>query len=367
MKFFDIDQQYLTIRKELLRKIDSTFRRGDFILGQDVREFEKEFAKFCNTKYAIGLNSGTDALFLSLKALGIRKGNEVIVPAFTFIATSFAVNYTGARPVFVDVDRRTYNIDAGKIEKAITKKTKAIIPVHLFGLCADMPTILKIAKKHKLFVVEDAAQAHGAKINNVSSGSMGDFGCFSFYPTKNLGAFGDAGLITTNSSSLYKIMLKLRDCGREKERYLHPMIGYNSRLDNIQALILKLKLKYIDQWTEKRIDNAKLYHNLLKDAQGVGLPETPNKYKHVFHAFSILTTKRKVLINKFRENNIPYSVFYQLPLHLQEANKQLGYKKGDFPIAEQISKDIISLPIHPSLTAADIKKVATTIKEVHNG
>lgn len=367
INFLDLNKQYLSVKKEFLGKIDDIMSRGDFILGQEVRGFEKEFAKYCGVNYAVGLNSGTDALLLSLKALGIGCGDEVIVPVFTFIATSFAVSLAGAKPVFVDIDERTYNIDPKKIEKAITKRTKAIMPVHLFGLCANMPEILKIARKHNLKVVEDAAQAHGAKIKGKASGSMGDLGCFSFYPTKNLSAFGDAGMVTANSKSLYKKLLQLRDCGRSKKRYLHNIVGYNSRLDNAQACYLRLKLKQLNKWTDSRIKNAGVYSKMLKYAKGVTTPLVPSGFEHVFHVYSIRTKMRKKLMQELSRHKIPCSVFYPLPLHLQKVNRPLGYKYGDFPVAERISKEILALPIHTNLKRSDIIKIVYVIKRVHNG
>jgi len=367
IEFLDLNKQYLSVKKDFLRKMEDIMSRGDFILGQEVKDFEREFAEYCGVNYAVGLNSGTDALLLSLKALGIGCGDEVIVPVFTFIATSFAVNLAGAKPVFADIDEKTYNIDPERIEKAITKRTKAIIPVHLFGLCANMPEILKIARKHNLKVVEDAAQAHGAKIKGRVSGSMGDLGCFSFYPTKNLSAFGDAGMVTANSKSLYKKLLQLRDCGRSKKRYLHNIVGYNSRLDNAQACYLRLKLRKLNKWTNLRIRNAGIYSNLLNGTPGVSTPLVPSGFKHVFHVYSIRTRMRKKLMRELSRNKIPCSVFYPLPLHLQKVNRHLGYRYGDFPVAERISKEILALPIHPNLKRSDILKIVSVIKRAHNG
>jgi len=367
MEFFDIDKQYLQIRKKFLKKMDLIMRNGDFILGKEVESFEKEFANYCKTKYAVGLNSGADALFLSLKSLGIGPGDEVIVPTFTFIATSFAVSHTGANPVFVDIDDATYNINPENIEKAINRRTKAIIPVHLFGLCANMPEILKIAKRHNLYVIEDAAQAHGAKFKGRIAGSIGNFGCFSFYPTKNLSAFGDAGMITTNSKKLYKRLLQLRDCGRSNKRYLHPIIGYNSRLDNAQAAFLRYKLGMIEKWNTTRIDNANIYSQYLEGIKGVIVPKIPKHLRHVFHIYPIRTKRRKKLISGFKKDRIPFSIFYPLPLHLQKANRYLGYKQGDFPIAEKVSKQILALPVHPHMKKKDILKIVSVIRKVHNG
>jgi len=367
MNLFDLNKQTLQIRHQFIKKLNPILARSDFILGKETKKFEEEFEKFCKAKFAVGVNSGTDALFLCLKCLGIGIGDEVIVPAFSFIATSFAVTYSGAKPVFVDVNPLTYTIDVAKIEGAITKRTKAIIPVHLFGLCANMNEILRISKKHRTFVIEDAAQSHGAKINDKIAGSIGNFGCFSFYPTKNLGACGDAGMIITNSAVFHKKLLQLRDCGRGRQRYLHPIVGFNSRLDNIQAAFLSLKLKYLNMWTKKRISNANYYAKQLKNIKGVIAPKVPKGYKHVFHIYPIRTSKRKKLITKFKENKIPFSIFYQLPLHLQKANSYLKHKRGDFPISERVSKSILALPVHSSLKTKEINKIVKIIREVHNG
>lgn len=366
MKLFDLDSQYFSIKQAFLKRLNLVMNRCDFVLGDEVKSFESEFARFCQTKYAVGVNSGTDALLLSLKCLDIGFGDEVIVPTFSFIATSFAVSYTEAKPVFVDIQEDTYNINPIKIEGAITKRTKAIIVVHLFGLCANMPEIIQIARKHHLAVIEDAAQAHGAKIKARKAGSMGNFGCFSFYPTKNLGAFGDAGMITTNSKKHYNKLLLLRDCGRSKKRYLHSIVGYNSRLDNVQAAFLRLKLRRLNSWNIKRINNARQYSHLLKDIKGLIIPKVPKGFKHVFHIYPIRTTRRSRLIQEFSRQKIPHCIFYPLPLHLQQANKYLGYKLGDFPVSEKISKDILALPVHPGIKNKDLSKIVSVIKKVHN-
>lgn len=367
MQFYDLKNQYKSIRRDFLKRFARIHSTSAYILGEELKCFEKEFSLYCGVKYAVGVNSGTDALFLSLKCLGIGRGDEVIVPVFSFIATSFCVTMTGATPVFVDIDRDTYGIDSRKIERSITKKTKAIIPVHLFGLCANMPEITTIARCHKLSVIEDAAQAHGAQIKGAKAGSLGAFGCFSFYPTKNLSAFGDAGLITTNSKKHYERLLQLRDCGRAKERYLHPVLGYNSRLDNIQAACLRLKLKKLDRWNRQRVQCAAEYSRFLRGIDSIITPHIPPDYVHVFHVYSIRTKKRKQLIEAFKRNRIPHSIFYQLPLHLQKANKNLGYKRGNFPAAELVSEEIIALPVHSRISEKDIRRIARLIREVHHG
>lgn len=365
--FIDLQKQCRPLKKEINKAIADVLKKQNFILGEEVHEFEKNFAEYNKVKYAVGLNSGTDALFLSLIALGIGPGDEVIVPAFTFIATAFVVSYTGAVPVFVDVDERTFAIDCAQIAKAVTKKTKAIIPVHLFGQCADMDKIRDIAKKHSLYVIEDACQSHGAEFlsgrdhNAFKSGSMGDTGAFSFYPTKNLGGFGDGGMITTNSGEIHEKLLKLRDCGR-KSKYEHSMVGYNSRLDTLQAAVLNIKLKYLDAWNEKRRKNAGIYSELLKDIPGVIIPECASFSTHVFHVFAVRLPNRDKVVEYLRSKGIGVLVNYPLPLHLQDAYRHLGYREGMIPTAEKISKDIISLPMHPSLEKGQIEYVVTQLK-----
>lgn len=367
MQFLDLKEQYESIKKDFLEKLALIQSKSEYILGEEVRSFEREFAEYCGVRYCVGVNSGSDALFLGLKCLGIGKGDEVIVPALTFIASSFAVTMAGATPVFVDIDDKAFAIDYQKIEKSISKKTKAIMPVHLYGLCANMPKINRIAKKHKLYVIEDACQAHGAQINGKKAGSFGVLGCFSFYPTKNLSAFGDAGLITTNSKKHYQKLLQLRDCGRAKHRYLHPILGYNSRLDNIQAACLRLKLKRLDLWNSRRAQNAARYTRYLQGIRGVIAPSVPRGYAHVFHVYNIQTKKRTQLMKAFKEQQVPYGIFYQLPLHLQVANRDLGYSRGDFPVAERIAERVLGLPIHPSVTENDIRKISQIIRAVHHG
>jgi dTDP-4-amino-4,6-dideoxygalactose transaminase len=360
------------LRPEIDKGLKDVLKRQDFILGKDVEAFENEFGAYCGKKFAIGLNSGTDALFLSLKALDIGPSDEVIIPVFTFIATAFAVSYTGAKPVFVDIDPDTCNIDIAGIEKAITKKTKAIIPVHLFGQCADMAAIQKIADKYRLKIIEDACQSHGSEFyaksdkgNKVSirkAGAISDCGCFSFYPTKNLGGFGDGGMIVTDDKRVYLKLMVLRDCGRTS-RYEHSVIGYNSRLDTLQAAILRIKLKTLDKWNALRIKNAVLYNNILKEISAVRLPLKAAYSSHVYHIYAIQAKGRDALVQHLKNKGIGVMVNYPKPLHLQQAYKALGYSKGDFPVAELVSQEIVSLPMHPFLTGAQIRYVAKIIKE----
>lgn len=364
--FVDLNAQYLEIKKEIKKPIEDLFVKSSFILGQEVKLLETEFASYCRTKYAVGLNSGTDALFLSLLSLGIKEEDEVIVPVFTFIATALAVSFTGAKPVFVDIDEKTYNIDPAKIRKAITRKTKAIMPVHLYGQSADMQPILKIAKEYNLKIVEDACQAHGATYKGKKCGSISDIGCFSFYPTKNLGAFGDAGMVVTNDKKIYEKILMLRDCGR-RGRYEHVIKGYNSRLDTIQAIILRAKLKRLEKWNKQRQVNARYYNELLLDEKKIILPKASKYLSHIYHVYAVRVNDRDKVYDELRKRGIGVLVHYSMPLHLQEAYKELNYKKGDFPVAEKVSCEVISLPMSPHTTKKQIIFVAQQLKQVLNG
>lgn len=366
IQFIDLGAQHKAVSREIDSAIKKVIKNKDFILGEDVRQFEKEFADYCGCRYAVGVSSGTAALFLALISSGIGENDEVIVPDFTFIATALVVSYTGAKPVFADIEEDTYNIAPDKIKKAVTKKTKAIIPVHLFGQPANMSEILKIAREFNLKVIEDAAQAHGAAVrdsdgNWQKAGSLGDAGCFSFYPSKNLGAFGDGGMITTNKEELYKDLLKLRDCGRVS-RYEHDIIGYNSRLDTLQAAILRVKLRQLDKWNKMRQGIAGLYNNLLRDT-GIITPYESPFAKHVYHAYAIRSEKRDQISQTLKDNDIGAAIYYHIPLHLQKAYANLGYKSGDFPVSEKITKEIISLPMHPYLKQAQVKFIAAIIKD----
>jgi len=367
IKFLNLYAQHKEIKKEINAEINKVIQRSNFILGEEVRLFEKEFARFCRCKYAVGLSSGTSALFLALLSIGVGQGDEVIVPAFTFIATATAVSYTGAKPVFVDIDKDTYCLDPEKIKKVITKRTKAIIAVHLYGHPADMALILGIAKKHNLKVIEDAAQAHGAIYNykglRKRAGSIGDIGCFSFYPTKNLGAFGDAGAIVTDDKKIYEKLLILRDCGRVS-KYEHKIVGYNARLDTLQAAILRLKLKKLESWNRMRRQKARLYSKLLSEVNGVILPKEDKKVKHVYHLYVIRVQDRDRVCRILKAHGIPFLLHYPIPLHLQGAYKPLGHKKGDFPVAERLAGEVISLPLSPHLKETQIKFIAKILKEI---
>jgi dTDP-4-amino-4,6-dideoxygalactose transaminase len=364
--FLDLSIQYGQIKKEVNTALNEVIERGDFILGKDVINFEKEFARYCQSKFAVGVNSGTDALFLGLLSCGIGPGDEVIVPVFTYIATSLAVTFSQAKPVFVDISKANFNIDVFKIEQAINKKTKAIIPVHLYGQAAYMEPIAALAKKYKLKIIEDAAQAHGAKYKTrtgkwLMAGSMGDVGCFSFYPTKNLGAFGDGGMVVTDNEDNYKRLLMLRDYGR-KSRYEHVTLGYNSRLDTMQAAVLRIKLKYIDNYNKMRRSNALAYARHLKGIKGVILPKEEDYARHIYHAYVIRVDNRALVMDAFKKEGIGALIHYPIPLHLQKVYAGLGYKKGDFPVAEEFAQQVISLPMHPYLKESQIRFIAATLR-----
>lgn len=363
--FVDLNSQYQQIKPEIEEGLKAVFNKGNFILGDEVKQFEEAFAKYCGRQFGIGVNSGTDALFLGLLSLGIGKGDEVIIPAFTYIATALAVSYTGAKVVFVDIDEDTYNITAGKIKKAITAKTRAIIPVHLYGQPADMDELLPVARENNLKVIEDAAQAHGAEYKNKRAGSIGDLGCFSFYPTKNLGAFGDGGIVTTDDPENQRRLLRLRDYGR-KDRYEHIIKGYNSRLDTVQAVILRAKLKYLDRWNKLRQENARIYTELFAGCKGIITPIVRNYCTHVYHIYAVRVKNRDSVYESIRNNGIGALIHYPLPLHLQKAYSELGYQKGEFPVAEKVANEIISLPMHPFLKRPEMEFVAEQIlKAIH--
>jgi dTDP-4-amino-4,6-dideoxygalactose transaminase len=326
-------------------------------------EFEKEFAGFCKTQYSIGVGSGTEALWLALLGLGVGPGDEVITVPDTFIATVEAISYCGAKPVFVDVEEKTYNMNPAMLEAAITPKTKAIIPVHLFGQMADMDPILEIARKHKLFVVEDAAQAHGAEYKGRIAGSIGDAGCFSFYPGKNLGAYGEAGAVVTNNADLDQKIRMLRDHGQAK-KYYHAMIGWNARMDGFQGAILSVKLKHLPAWNEARRRNAKRYDEMLGNTNGVVIPQESAQNKHVYHIYAIRVQNRDALIKALAEKDIHCGIHYPISLHLQEAYRGLGYKRGSFPVSEKVQAEFVSLPMFPELTNAQIEFAANETRRL---
>lgn len=354
----DLKKQYQPIKDEILQAISDVCESQYFALGPAVAEFEEKIAKFCGCKYALGISSGTDALLVSLMALKIGPGDEVITTPFTFFSTAGSIARLGAKPVFVDVDPDTYNIDPSGIEEMITKKTRAIIPVHLFGQAADMNTIMQIAQRHKLAVIEDAAQAIGASRDDVQCGNLGDCGCFSFYPTKNLGAFGDGGLVTTNNDSLAEKIRILRDHG-QNPRYFYHEIGGNFRLDAIQGAVLSIKLKYLEEWNRKRRQNAEVYDKIFSDSP-IKKPVIDNNNICIYHQYTVTVPQRDKLQKYLAENQIGSAVFYPKPLHLQDCFKNLGYKPGDLPIAERLCNEVLSLPVYPELSPEKIEFVART-------
>lgn len=358
--FADLGAQYQRHKQEFRLAMDRVILNNRFINGQEVAEFEQSFASYCKTAYAIGVGSGTDALELALMGLGIGQGDEVITTPHTFIATAEAIALSGATPVFADIDPLTYQIDPAALESKITAKTKAIIPVHLYGHPAPMPEILAIAKKHGLRVIEDVAQAHGATINGQTVGGIGDVGCFSFYPGKNLGAYGDAGAVTTNDSELAARIAKLRDHGRST-KYLHEIVGRNSRLDTLQAALLNVKLKHLPKWTAGRQAAAAYYREKLADLP-LTLPAVAEGCEPVYHLYVVRCQDRDGLSAFLKANGIDSGVHYPTPLHLQPALAYLGYSAGDFPRTEEAAANILSLPMFPEITRDQIDYVAATIQ-----
>lgn len=361
----DLHAQYETIKPEIDAAIQRTIDRTAFILGPEAKQFEEHFAEFCEVKHAIGLDSGTAALHLSLIALGVGAGDEVITTTHTFVATAEPVSLQGARPVFVDIDPRTYNMNPAQVEAAITPRTKAIIPVHLYGQPADLDPILDIARRHNIPVIEDAAQAHGATYHGKKVGSLGTLACFSFYPGKNLGAYGDAGALVTNDDALAKKIRMLRDHGRTS-KYEHELTGYGYRLDGIQGAILDAKLKHLPAWNEQRRAHADYYTELLANVDdSIVLPYEPPHIKGVYHLYVIRTRQRDELLQYLKTREIEAGIHYPVPLHLQPVYKNLGYAKGDFPETERAADEILSLPLYPELTHAQIERVVETMREFY--
>jgi dTDP-4-amino-4,6-dideoxygalactose transaminase len=360
--FVDLKSQYHSIKTEVDAAIVKVLENSSFILGSEVTAFEEEFAAYSGARIGIGVNSGTSALHLALLAAGIGEGDEVITTPFTFVATVAAIRYTGARPVFADIDPRSYNIDPAKIEAAITPKTKAIMPVHLYGQPADMGPILEVGRRRNLIVIEDAAQAHGAKYKGRRTGSMGDMGCFSFYPGKNLGAYGEGGMVVTDNPEYAKTIRMLRDWGAEK-KYHHVLQGYNYRLEGIQGAILRVKLRHLEAWTEARRVSAARYTQALQDA-GVTTPAVMPDCRHVFHVYAVMSPHRDEIQRELTAQNIQSGIHYPFPIYDLPAHADLGYKHGDFPHAEWAASQELSLPIYPELTAAQCEQVAGAVKSV---
>lgn len=358
----DLKRQYNQIGKEVEAEVVEVLRSGSYILGKHNKGLEAELSEFIGVKHSVALNSGTDALHLALRALDIGAGDEVITTAFTFVATTEAIGIVGAKPVFVDIDPDTFNIDAEKIEKAITPKTKAIIPVHLYGQPANMKVIMDIAKRYDLFVIEDCCQAIGAKIDGKMVGSFGDVGCFSFFPTKNLGAMGDGGLLTTNSQAIKDRVIALRNHGGAV-RYYHDEIGVNSRLDEVQAAILRIKFKYINEWNKKRKENAYKYNELFANCADVETPKEMENTDCVYHQYTVKIPNRDAVHKMLQEAGIGAMLYYPVPLHLQKVHEYLGVKEGSLPETEKDTKLVVSLPMFPELTYEEQKTVASTLIE----
>ncbi len=363
--FLDLNAHHAPLRSELDAAIAEVIDSGAFAGGPFVAAFEQEFAAYCGTRFAIGVGNGTDALWLTLLALGVRQGDEVITSPSTFIATAEAISFCGATPVFVDIEEDTYNLDPDTLEAAITPRTKAIIPVHLFGQCADMDPILAIARRHEIPVIEDACQAHGAHYKSRRSGTMGVAGCFSFYPGKNLGAFGEAGAVVTNNEELKSKIQILRDHGQAK-KYFHSAIGWNARMDGIQAAVLSVKLKRLDAANAQRRVRALEYRARLAQCEDVTLPFEAKGNYHVYHLFAVRVKNRDRVVRELSESGIGCGIHYPVPLHLQDAYRALGYARGAFPVAESCADEFLSLPMYPELTATQVETVATQLKQTLN-
>lgn len=379
----DLKVQYLSIKKDIDQAIRKVINKTDFIMGEEVNKFETAFVHYLRVRYAVGVSSGTDAIHLALLAIGIKKGDEVILPAHTFTATAEPVVWLGAKPVFVDIEERFYTIDPMEVEKKVTNKTKAIIPVHLYGHPVDMNKIINIAEKYNLSVIEDVAQAHGAEINLglktknrdprienrdqkwLKVGTIGDIGIFSFYPGKNLGAYGDAGMVVTNNKILADKVRLLRNHGRT-EKYTHLEVGFGNRIDTLQSAVLSVKLKYLRDWTKKRRKATNYYNKLLGNIKDIAIPYEATWARSVYHLYVIRAKYRDKLKNYLQHKGIETGIHYPTPLHLQPAYKFLGYHRGDFPITEKICREILSLPVYPELTKQQISYICQCIKDFYS-
>jgi dTDP-4-amino-4,6-dideoxygalactose transaminase len=360
--FLDLRAHHAPLIDKFDRAIREVIESSAFAGGPFVESFEREFAAYCGSHYAIGVSNGTDALWLTLLALGIGEGDEVITVPNTFIATAEAITYCNAQPVFVDVDENTFTMDPAELKKSLTPRTKAIIPVHLFGQPADMDPILEFARAHGLLVIEDAAQAHGAEYKGRKAGTLGDVGCFSFYPGKNLGAFGEAGAVVTNDPELREKIQVLRDHGQAR-KYYHTLVGWNCRMDGIQAAVLSIKLRHLQKANLLRREHALQYNQAFADIDGVATPFEANYARHVYHVYAIRVQERDEVRRRLEEKGIGCAVHYPIPIHLQEACQNLGYTAGTFPIAENLAEEFLSLPMFPELTEEQIEYVARCVSE----
>ncbi len=356
----DLKAQYATIKEEIMAEVNAVFDSQYFILGSTVSNFEKETAEYIGSNFSLGISSGTDALIIALMALDIQPGDEIVTTPYTFFATAGSIARLGAKPVFVDIDPETYNIDVNKIEVAISDKTKAIIPVHLYGQCVDIDPIIAIAEKNNLHIIEDAAQAIGSKNKDRNAGTFGTFGCFSFFPSKNLGGAGDGGLVTTNDEKLYEKLVKLRNHGSHPE-YYHAMVGGNFRLDVLQAAVLSVKLKYLNSWHEGRRKNADFYDNAFAEVTEIVTPTILPENYSIYNQYVIRIPERDKVVTKLKEANIGCEIYYPVPLHLQECFSYLGYKEGDFPESEKAANETLALPVYPELTVEQQQYVVDTV------
>jgi dTDP-4-amino-4,6-dideoxygalactose transaminase len=357
--FVDLKAQYQSIKQEVDAAVASVLESSQFVLGKEVAAFEEEFADYCESDFAIGANSGTSALHLALLAAGIGPGDEVITVPFTFVATVAAIWYTGAKPVFVDIDPHSFTMDPTQVEAAITPRTKAILPVHLYGQAANMDPILGVARQHGLLVIEDAAQAHGSEYKGKRVGGIGDLGCFSFYPGKNLGAYGEGGAVVTNNPDYARTIRMLRDWGAER-RYEHVLKGYNYRMEGFQGAILRVKLRYLNEWTEARRANVSYYNELLSD-RSVQTPTEMPYARHVYHIYAVRTMQREILQQALQSEGIQTGIHYPFPVHLLPAYSNLGYEAGSFPHSEQAAAQVLSLPMYAELSQGQIQTVSQVV------
>ncbi|MBZ5608251.1 MAG: DegT/DnrJ/EryC1/StrS family aminotransferase [Acidobacteriia bacterium] len=360
--FVDLKAQYQSIKDELSAAALGVLESGQYALGSEVQFFEREFAAYCGTESAVAVNSGTSALHLSLLAAGVGPGDEVITVPFTFVATVAAIVYTGARPVFVDVEPHSLTMNASMLERAIGARTKAVVPVHLYGQVAEMDPILEIARARRVVVIEDAAQAHGADYKGRRAGSLGQLGCFSFYPSKNLGACGEAGMVVSSDPEYLRTLRMLRDWGQES-KYRHVLRGFNYRMDNLQAAILRVKLRHLEEWTIKRGAHAALYNRLLDGSRAVPVGLRPER-RHVYHVYCVRTAQRDLLRERLRQRGVQTAIHYPVPVHLMEAWCGNQYRVGDFPVAERAASEVLSLPMYPELEESAIRRTAEVIAEL---
>lgn len=360
--FLDLKAQYAAIQEEIRSSLEDVFATSSFVGGPFVEGFEKDFAAFCGCGHAVGVSSGTSALWMTLKVLGVGPGDEVITVPNTFIATAEAVSMCGATPVFIDVDRSSHTMNPDLLERAVTPRTRAVIPVHLFGQTADMDPILEVAKRYGLHVIEDACQAHGALYRGRPAGSLGIAACFSFYPGKNLGAYGEAGAVVTDDRDLADRIRILRDHGQTR-KYHHRVIGWNGRMDGLQGAVLRVKLRHLPAWNETRRRHAELYGSLLENLDGVTLPREMDYGRHVYHIYAIRTSPRDQLKDFLAEKGIECGIHYPVPVHLQEAYRSSGFAEGMFPASEQAARELLSLPMYPELTNEQLEYVAGSVRE----